>query len=93
MSVNLRSELVAKPLMIEVRLLAPERGATPGQKPEETSRPGPAGEPSDTEWTEVAAKAGRPVDGCVLEGALWLVGAGKADLVISLVCEDIKLGC
>ncbi len=67
MSVNLRSELVAKPLMIEVRSPAPERGATPGQKPEETSRPRPAGEPSDTEWTEVAAKAGRPVDGCVLE--------------------------
>jgi hypothetical protein len=87
---NWRS-LVANPFVIEVR----PRPAPEGQHSNEKSQcpsvvlPRCSKEPTDRDWTMRVADAGKPIDGCVLEAIDSPTAPGEAQLVVSLVCEDV----
>ena len=83
--------LVARPLVIEVQKESP--GATTSDVKHQAARPTyspSANEPKDTEWTRLAAKAGQRIHGCVLESLASPITAGRADLVVSLMCEGAQ---
>ncbi len=82
--------LVAKPLVVERRPRVPR--ATGAAKDPDVVKPAvPAGlnVPIDKEWISLAAKAPNVVDGLVLEAVDSPVAKGKAQLVVSLLCENV----
>ena len=85
--------LVARPLVVDLRSAA-QRSSHTGKQAENASGTHPlaANEPADKDWTAAAAKAGKPVDGFFLEAIDSPVAPGKAELVVSLVCETATDG-
>jgi hypothetical protein len=85
------SSLVAEPLTIHVQPTVPHGDANQNKKAM-VSNPAcsyGSNEPTDKEWTQHMAMAGKPVEGCILEVIDSQRASGEARLVVSLVCQEL----
>jgi hypothetical protein len=85
-------QLVAKPLTIKVE---PRPLQSPGNKEMNVSGARPArslypDEPGDKEWKARVRNAGESAEGCVLDAIDSPLAPGKAELVVSLRCEELR---